>query len=370
MKRVLVVGGREALRIKARELGAHVSFASVDSVRDGRVEGLRADGAFDLVIAQSETGLLEAAVLADRWGAAGTSLEVARRLADKWTTRCAAAGLPGAVPASLGRSAEDALRFRDTVGGSIVLKPRQGTGSACVARAESHDDIVDAVQTLRAGGWHEFILEAFLEGPEVSVESFSDGGRHVMLAVVSKSTNADFVEIGHAVPATLEPRVLRAIEECLFGFLDAVGLRDGPAHTEMILTDAGPRIVESHPRRGGDRINELVAIATGLDIERLVFGVALGVLRPPAETPPATRAAAIRFLSGRNGTVRSIDGVSDARLMHGVVDLELSVRVGDSVARPRSSTDRLGWIITEADSSSEAARRARNAADAIRIAIA
>jgi hypothetical protein len=36
--------------------------------------------------------------------------------------------------------------------------------------------------------------------------------------------------------------------------LEAVGHRDGPAHTELKLTRNGPRIIESHNRQGGDRI--------------------------------------------------------------------------------------------------------------------
>ena len=78
-----------------------------------------------------------------------------------------------------------------------------------------------------------------MEGPELSVESFSFGGRHVVLAVTQKSCSANFVEIGHALPAALPDSIEEAVTASVRTFLDLVGLKDGPAHTEIKLYRAG-----------------------------------------------------------------------------------------------------------------------------------
>ena len=65
-------------------------------------------------------------------------------------------------------------------------------------------------------------------------------------------------------------------------FLDAVGLVEGPAHTEIRLARNGPRIIESHNRNGGGRINELVRLTFGFDIKATAPGWACGLGEPLA----------------------------------------------------------------------------------------
>ncbi len=64
-----------------------------------------------------------------------------------------------------------------------------------------------------------------------------------------------------------------------------------------MLTSRGPRIVESHNRVGGDRINELAEIAYGVDMERYALTAGLGVLEPLTASPEPRGGAAIRFLT-------------------------------------------------------------------------
>ena len=40
----------------------------------------------------------------------------------------------------------------------------------------------------------------------------------------------------------------------------------GPTHTEIVLTESGPRLIETHLRFGGDSIWDLVTDATGVDL--------------------------------------------------------------------------------------------------------
>jgi hypothetical protein len=62
----------------------------------------------------------------------------------------------------------------------------------------------------------------------------------------------------------------------------------------MRLTTTGPRLIEVNGRIGGDRIGNLVRIATGVDLPRAAADVACG--RTPDLTPTARGSAAIALL--------------------------------------------------------------------------
>ncbi|MFE9631400.1 acetyl-CoA carboxylase biotin carboxylase subunit family protein [Streptomyces sp. NPDC006463] len=74
------------------------------------------------------------------------------------------------------------------------------------------------------------------------------------------------VELGHVLPAPLDPAAREAVEAHVTRVLDALGVEFGPTHTEIVLTDDGPRIIETHLRVGGDEIFNLAKDATGVDM--------------------------------------------------------------------------------------------------------
>ena len=76
--------------------------------------------------------------------------------------------------------------------------------------------------------------------------------------------------------------------------LAATGMRLGPTHTEVKVTDAGPSIVEINARAAGGMIPELVRLATGVDLLEQQLRAAAGL--PLDLVPTRERVAGIRFL--------------------------------------------------------------------------
>ena len=143
-------------------------------------------------------------------------------------------------------------------------------------------------------------MEEYLDGPEISVETLSFDGRHVVVAVTDKETRRPRLRRDRpfAAQRLLGRDCCARSTRLVTDFLDAVGLRNGPGHTEVKLTSRGPRIVESHNRIGGDRINELAEIAYGVDMERYALGAAV---RPGRAADRVARAAG---RCGRSGSSR------------------------------------------------------------------
>jgi predicted ATP-grasp superfamily ATP-dependent carboligase len=245
----------------------------------------------------------DAAKVAAMLGMPGAGVEAARRCRDKLRTREALAGLPSfAVAHRVAHTLQEALDAAATIGYPVVLKPRALAGSAGVIRVDTAQQMraaMDIVLHARFPGLPQLdgvLVEEYLQGPEISVDSVVIGGDVHCVNVARKRVGfaPAFEEIGHVVmPWHEEPwaarvcEVTRAVHEML-------GVSDAVTHGELRLTPQGPRLVELNCRLGGELIPLLGHLATGVDLVRCAAAVALG--RTPAMEPVTDRVAEVRFL--------------------------------------------------------------------------
>ncbi|CAM5719195.1 hypothetical protein SBADM41S_03708 [Streptomyces badius] len=115
-----------------------------------------------------------------------------------------------------------------------------GSASRGVALVSDAGTLESAARAMTGSAAPEsrWIAEEFLSGPEFSVETFSTDGSHHVVAVAEKFKGDNFVEIGHLVPARVRAADHAAMAAEVGALLDAVGLNEGVAHTEVVLTDA------------------------------------------------------------------------------------------------------------------------------------
>ncbi|MEU9835000.1 ATP-grasp domain-containing protein [Streptosporangium sp. NPDC048047] len=298
----------------------------------------------------------------DLFGLGGTGYEVCRRFRDKYEMRrrLAAHGAPtiGAEPLE---SREDLTSFGDRYGYPFIVKPTDAAAGIGVFRVDGPDgpDGVDAawrrVLGLRETGVDRgcgylfpltgFIMEEYVDGPEFSVEAFSFSGRHVVVAVTEKLTSdAHFAELGHTVPARITSAEEDLVAAAATGFLDAMGLTDGPSHTEIRIGPRGPIVIESHNRIGGDRITDLVEAVYGIDLIAYAVGHPFGLVEEPAGRPTPRGGAAVRFLDAGPGRVTAVDGLAELRSRPDVIAADVFVKVGDVVGPVLDNNDRLGLV--------------------------
>ena len=199
------------------------------------------------------------------------------------------------------------------------------------------------------------LVEEYLRGPEFSVETLTVAGEHHVVGVTRKLLGPlpHFAELGHLFPEP-DTAETRAVAGLAVALLDAVGYQCGPAHTEVILTADGPRIVESQARLGGDKIPDIARLATGVDLRQEIFAALAG--RPPR---PARDAAVghIAYLTLPTGVLRSVSGVDEARALDFVDTVSFPFSVGDVIPPTVDSKTRHGFVIlTGADTAQALAR--------------
>jgi len=213
----------------------------------------------------------------DRAAAVGEALGVAthRRETVAWVqdkhamrARLRAVGLEDA-PAALVTDPAMLRDFAAEHGFPLVVKPNGGVASVGVSVARTPADLYECFA--RAAAEHGafsssgVLAERFFEGPQFSVEGFSEDGEHVFVAIARKySDPVTLVELGHVLPAPLTSEEVKLIHHYAGEVLDALGVRYGPTHTEFVLTSEGPRIIETHLRLSSDT-GPLLPGATGVD---------------------------------------------------------------------------------------------------------
>ncbi|MFF7993906.1 ATP-grasp domain-containing protein [Kitasatospora xanthocidica] len=343
---------------------------SLDAVADA-LEPFRADGRLRAVMTVTDYNIPLVAELAARFGLPGLSPDAARTCRDKLLMRraCHAAGV--AVPGFHQATDEDeALAAAERFGYPCVVKPMTESASIGVALCRTPEEVLAAYRSIssvptdfrgqprRPGA----LVEEYLLGFEVSVESVLVDGRREVLGVTDKALGAHphFVEMGDTFPSMLSEPVRRQCVDLALRALEAVGHDFGAAHVEVKMTADGPRIVEVNGRMPGAEITQLIREATGVHLQREVTRLHAG--RPADLTRSRERAAASRYLAAREaGTLDRVEGADLARRVPGVVDVDLEVHPGERVRPAESNLDLLGYVVATGDTTGDAVRRAEAA---------
>lgn len=341
-----LLAARHVLTAETNDTDALLSFV------EQAHEALRFDG----VITSCDYYLPTAARIAGTLGLSGPTPESVANACRKDATRrvLARAGVPGPRFAVCADWAEVAAAARD-IGYPLVLKPVDLCAGMFVRRADDEAALAHAHRALaafpvNARGQHRapvVLVEELLDGPEVSVETVSFGGAVHVIGVTDKSVGGApaFIETGHMFPAALDTADTALAEETARRALDALGLDEVVAHTEIKLTADGPRLVEVNPRPAGNRITELVRHVTGIDLAAACVDVALG--REPDLRRRATglTSAAIGFLvPDQDGVLETVDGADAVRAAGGLLELQLA-DPGKAVTAAGSNNEYLGHVM-------------------------
>ncbi len=241
----------------------------------------------------------------------------------------------------------------------FIVKPADSSGSRGIYKIDdiNNCEMIEeaykySVQYSRTG---DVVVEEYMSGPEVSVETISVSGKCYVIQVTDKVTTGapHFVEIGHSQPSLLDEDTIEKIKKVTEDANRAIGIIDGPSHTEIIVTQEGPKIVELGARLGGDNINtHLVPLSTGVDMVECCINIALG--EKPDIVAKWNKGSAIRYFKQHKGYIRCISGIEKAKELMGVKEISVVHGVGRYITDIESSGSRMGFVITQGESAEKA----------------
>ena len=303
----------------------------------------------DGIVAFADAQIALASALGVALGLDYFDATVAERLLDKVVQRRALrnAGLPSprCVALSSRQTPAEVETIIEETRYPVVLKPRHGAASRETHHVHDVDQLrtlVDQVMTSQ----HEtdMVIEDFMAGSTpppsdyfgdyVSVESVVSTGTISHLAVTGRLPSAKpFRETGLIIPSDYDAILITEILSVATQAIAAIGIRSGCLHTEIKVTNDGPRVIEVNGRIGGFVAPVLALASPGLNFFELALRIALG--EPVVIDSPVTGAHVAYVIVAQPPIgarhVTAVAGLDTLAAYPGVDSVSLSRRPGEAV---------------------------------------
>jgi len=252
------------------------------------------------------------------------------------------------VRQSGGSKFSEVEQFLNTESYPVVLKPVESAGSDGVklchnfSEAKDHFGILMKSQMVNGGACCAVLCQEFLRGKEYVVDHVSRDGIHktIMLWVYDKrpANGSQFVYFG-CVPVDSQSYEARILIPYVRGVLDALGVRNGPSHGEVMMTADGPCLVEMNCRaHGGDgNWRPLCRSLTGgysqveATVDAYLEKKTFFDLPDKPVSPFLASGQEVILVSFSRGAVKAVPGFDKIQQLQSFVYLETGVKPGSKV---------------------------------------
>jgi biotin carboxylase len=401
MKTLLIIsGGIEAADAakRARDMGLHVVVSDRDTNAPGFAfahdrliadvyaaeETARAAGNYhqrirkiDGVLCVAADAPLTLALVAERLHLPGITRQTARFASDKLAMKFRLRERGVAVPWFAAVSSPSELRaIIAERGPDLVIKPVDSRGSRGVQRIARVPDLAAAFALAeKHSPSRRVMVEAYLEGPQVSTESIVTGGVCYTPGFSDRNyelleTHAPFfIENGGDLPSHLPPEVQDKVKAVVARAADALGVTEGSVKGDIVVHKGEPYVIELAARlSGGFFCTREIPLNTGVDFISCAIRVALGETVHPAEMTPWRQQAVIqRYAFPRPGRVTHVRGAEAAKRVPGVADVVVTAKPGDIIPAAGDKRPSAAMVLATGRTREDALAAARAGLAAIEI---
>lgn len=260
----------------------------------------------------------------------------------------------------------------------MVLKPVDSRGSRGVIRLDAASDLDWAYNTsLENSPTGRVMVEAYLDGPQISTESIVIGGKCYTSGFSDRNYEyleryaPYFIENGGNLPSHLDDATQAAVCDLVEEAAAAMGITDGTVKGDIALANGKPYVIELAARlSGGYFCTLIIPLNTGVDFVGNTIRLALGEPIKTSDLEPQFQQPMVqRYIFPEAGEIKSITGVETARKMPGINEIVVSANVGDIVPPASNTTARAAMILATGDTAQDAENRAKKAISAIEITV-
>ncbi|WP_242891026.1 ATP-grasp domain-containing protein [Actinomadura litoris] len=318
----------------------------------------------DAVLTFAEASVPAVARVAAHLGLPAVGERTAFLARDKHAMRTAVGDHAAQPRFALAKDVDEARRAAARIGYPMILKPVIGTGSMYVRSVADEDELVRHFETIRRGSWDSLdydplhrgarerydgalLLEEFLPGTEISVESVVAGGRTTSFAVHDKPlpTGPTFEEVYACTPTRLPAATVERLYAATAAVHAAMGIEVGVTHVEFRLRDGEPVLLEAAARMGGGPIYRSVQLSTGIDMVEAALDLACGRTPVIAPRPEPVAVGFRNIFPDRAGTLTAVRGVEEAKADPRVDEIEIYRKPGEYLKVPPQTFQGHGHLI-------------------------
>ena len=288
----------------------------------------------DFVVAATESSVSLAAQLRAKVSLPGTTMQTSHLLHNKFAMKEKARACR--VPVTdyvLVDSRVTAQELMDRLGLPLVMKPVSESGARGVVICRNQQDVA---AHFKPG----LLAEAFVDGKEVSVETFVRQGEPIFHNIT------DYLHQWRKslLPASLPPELSEEILQINDRVIRAFGVENGMTHAEFYLSSKGPIFGEMAVRPPGGYYMELIEEAYGFDTWKTYLELETG--RAPIALPQAAKQfAAVLMVHPGPGVIEDIRGADEMQKMDEVFQFKFKAKIGDLVSPHESTSNEVGHVL-------------------------
>jgi len=358
---------------KAESAAYADSFACIDITDVGRAQDFAGKSAIDGVMPINDFGVPTAARISASLGLIGITDEAAYRATDKGAMREAwkQNGLP--IPDfRIVLKLEEAVAAGREIGYPVIVKPAfSGGGGRGITIARDSAELLWAFNfALQFARTRRVLVESFIEGLEMTIDALTFRGKTTCLAMSDKVKPEMKYRVATRLsfPPALPTHVLQKVAALVSSAVDALGIEYGASHTEVIVTNSGPILVETGARGGGGHIFSLI-VKEVTGVNYVVQTARILTNETPNLAQLVARGCVYGFFHPPAGIIKAIRGIDAARAIPGLLDIGLMKSQGQLVEELTDSLHRVGFYVVSADSRETAIERADQVEKTVRFEI-
>jgi biotin carboxylase len=325
------------------------------------------DAKVDAVLAVDDSGVELAALLAERLGLPGNPAHAVRRVRDKLAFRRLLREREFLCPEFYHLpSGEDPRKLVPELKFPVVVKARRLSGSRGVIRANDSEELLRAVNRVRAIQARAdrdarelgLIIEGFIPGMEYALEGILERGELTMLALFDKPDPLDgpyFEETLYVTPSRLPGALQDRMHQEVARACRVASLAAGSVHAEVRVNDRGIWILEVAARSIGGLCARVLTHSLGMSLEELILRQVVAEPLAVVDMAGEGGAAGVMMIPvPRRGIYHGLEGLAAAQSVPGVTGVSITVEPGQIIAPPPDGASYLGFIFARASSPAEA----------------
>ncbi|MCM8710187.1 ATP-grasp domain-containing protein [Clostridium sp. SYSU_GA19001] len=151
----------------------------------------------------------------------------------------------------------------------LIMKPVDSQGQRGVTRINSLDEFKEKFESsMKHSRVKRLIVEEYIEGPEISVNSYSINNEVVFSLISDRIVFSDLpggIIHKHLIPTSIESKEIKnSIEDLVKRVLEKLEIKNGPAYFQIKMKNGiEPKLIEVTPRLDGCHMWRLIKKYTG-----------------------------------------------------------------------------------------------------------
>ncbi|PTC02978.1 hypothetical protein C9980_20390 [Vibrio mediterranei] len=159
----------------------------------------------------------------------------------------------------------------------VVVKPEDSSGGRGVLLVQKLEALECSYEYAKAFGSGAVLIEEYIQGEQISIETLSMHGQHRILAFTNElvSSGPNFIERSHTISCAKQETYFNKLGDGIIELLDLFDIQWGASHIEMILASDGTyRVIEVASRSGGWR-DRLFFYASNHSMNQLILNAVI-----------------------------------------------------------------------------------------------